>query len=130
MSDEPRMGMAATPDQMNRMRSVLQTKPTQVEEKKKKGKGQRPFVRVTVDSPSLRSEINQIIYGVHWQYQKQILNILRIVTDNEKWDTTRTIVMDIQTEQIETMRALVGRRITDHLMQENKETENGHESRS
>src|SRR2546430_9438621 len=119
------MGMAPTPEQLNRLHQAQITKPT--EGKKKKGKGQRPFVRVTADSPLLKQEVQQILFGVHWQYQKRILDMMKIVTDPSKWDVVRTITMDIQNEQVETQRVLIGQRITDYIIKENKENENGYQ---
>lgn len=113
------VGMAPTPEQLQRvktMQATAQNTPT----KKKKGKESKTVVEVN-DFPLLRVEVQQILYGLHWQYQKKILDILKIVTEPSKWDTVRTIAMDSMTEQIETTRTLVGRRISDYLARENKE---------
>jgi len=125
---EPFKGMAPTPDQMNRARQIQ--KPPETKPKKAKKGESTTRVSLTSGSPplGLKSEVQQIIYGLHWTYQKRVLDIIKIGVPAEKWDTIRIIVMDIITEQVETTRTLVGRRITDHLVEEQeiKENLNGH----
>lgn len=119
---EERAGLAPTPDQMARMR---QLKKAEVKPEKK---GESDRISITSGSPPLgvKSEVQQIIFGLHWTYQKRLLDIIKIGVPVEKWDTIRVIAMDIMTEQVETTRTLVGRRITDHLVEEmNKEKLNG-----
>lgn len=132
-------GMAPTPEQMNSLRQAQMQKPTPVSKKKK---GKESFKGVTVKSDSnptgLRSEVNQILQGLHWTYQKRILDMAQIVCDESKWVLVRQKLMDIMTEQINTTHTLVGQRIISHLAeleemgysetQEIKEIENGHES--
>ena len=124
-----RQGLAPTPEQMARLREVQEIRSDDLEnpveqKRKKRGQGQKPFIRMTSGSPPLKQEINQIIYGIHWQYQKRMLDILKIVTDNEKWDTVRVIALDIINEQVETTHTLIGRRIDDHYreLKENQES--------
>lgn len=113
-------GMAPTPESLNRLRQAQET-PV-----KKEGKSGKRTTIVSGSPPTgVKAEVYQIIYGLHWQYQKRVLDILKIVTDPSKWDTVRTIVMDIENEQIEATRILVGQRITDHLRQEIQENGNG-----
>lgn len=118
-------GMAPSPETMNRLRNA-EAQVITPEPNKKKGRGSHKGVTFVSDSPptGVRAEVNQIIYGLHWQYQKRVLDVLKIVTEPSKWDVVREIVMDIENEHIEALRIIVGQRITDHLRQEQDAKEN------
>lgn len=119
-------GMAPTPDQLDKLREARETQPKP--EKKKKVREPSSVVTMRNDSPPLKQEITQIIYGLHWQYNKRILDLIKVAVPDKKWDTVRVLVMDVQNEHIESLRILVGQRITDYISKENKDingTENG-----
>lgn len=118
---EDRQGMAPTPAQLERMRAVKMAQNHQEKvSKKNKNKGESQSVSLQSGSPPLgvKSDILNILNGKHWEFQKRVLDIIQIAVRPEKWPTIRSIVMEIQTEQVDTQRILIGRRITDHLIQE------------
>jgi hypothetical protein len=121
-------GMAPTPSQMARMRQAGATKPPEKSKSNKKGGSNRTTIRSDSPPLGLKSDVMQILYGLHWTYQKRVLDLAQVAVPSKKWDTFRTIMMDIITEQVETQRTLVGRRITDHLAEQDlKEKLSGYE---
>lgn len=132
-------GMAPTPAQMNALKLAGAQKPTPVT-KKKKGKESQKGVSLKSDSSptGVRSQVNQILESVHWQYQKRVLDMAQIVCEESKWVLVRQKLMDIMTEQVNTTHTLVSQRIADFLadledagfqeVQDSKEIGNGNES--
>lgn len=118
-------GMAPTPEVMEKIRQVQSTQPK--EPKKKKVRASVRTVTMRSDAPPFQQEIVQIMYGLHWQYNKRVLDLIRVAVPEKKWDITRTLVMDVQTEHIDNLRTLVVQRITELLSKEKKDngTENG-----
>lgn len=105
-------GMAPPPDQLVRMRRA----PQAVEEKKN---GEDLEVKPKNESPFFRTEISMIIWSIHWQYQKKLLDIVELLCrDDKQWTTARRMAMDVQNEQVDVLRVMVNKKI-----QENKALE-------
>lgn len=71
--------------------------------------------------PTLRNEVNQLIYSTHWEFQKRVLDHVDAMCATERqWTTMRRILMGIMTEQVEKTRMLVGQRIRQEIYRTNK----------
>jgi hypothetical protein len=118
-------GMAPPPEQLSRMRQA----PRSVEKKDEKS-GDELEMKIKNDSPFFRTEISMIMFSIFWQYQKRILDIVEIFChDDRQWATTRRVLMDIQTEQIDVMRVMVAKAIRESkTVKENSTKENEDES--
>jgi len=113
-------GLAPTPEQLQKMVEVGAQRSDELE------LGDVPQNEIRQEefpdgvamgiTPTLRNEVNQIIWSTHWEYQKRILDqIESIIVSDRQWTIVRKIVMGVMTEQVERMRLLVGQRIRQEM---------------
>lgn len=104
-------GMAPTPRQLERLKGALQDSSVEEEEDLSVSEFP-PRPRGMGSAPPLHKEITQIMWSVHWQYQKRILDHVQAASSSDRqWIILRRIMMEIMTEQLDKMQALVGQRI-------------------
>jgi hypothetical protein len=108
-------GMAPTPNQLEKLREIEEAQEGDVHDNAIRQEDFPNGVTEGVAFP-LRHEVNQIIWGTHWEYQKRILDhVEAIVASDRQWVVVRKILMAIMTEQVERTRTLVSQRIKQEL---------------
>lgn len=73
-------------------------------------------------NPTLGAEVSQLIYSVHWEHQKRILDYIESVISNDRqWTMVRKLLMNIMTEQVDKTKLLVSQKIRQELHKEPEE---------
>jgi hypothetical protein len=113
-------GMAPTPERLEKIMQAVGRETEKLDAEPESGNVPEYEIR-TEDFPdgvytgitaTLRTEVTQIIYSTHWEYQKRVLDhVEAVIASDRQWAIVRRILMGIMTEQMEKTRLLVGQRI-------------------
>lgn len=128
-------GMAPSPAQLEKIMKVAQEEGSEVDSE---GGDVLPQYEIRTEdfpdgvqmgiTPTLRNEVNQIIYSTHWEYQKRVLDhVDAACTTDRQWTSLRRILMGIMTEQVEKTRLLVSQRIRQELYKVTEPEESNNE---
>ena len=109
---EGKFGMAMPPDKMEALRQARHSAGIDEEEN---GEPSGPAQIVMRDEAfpdgiqegtplGLSKEVKQIVYALHWQFQKQILDIVQAALGHkeQQWLVVRKLMLDVSTTQIKT----------------------------
>lgn len=80
--------------------------------------GEHVSATITGSSP-LAMSLCGVLRGVHWEYQKRLLDQMEILCHSDRqWQVARRIAQDIQNEQVRRQEAFVRQFIAEHVSQD------------
>jgi hypothetical protein len=71
----------------------------------------------------LDQELREIVYSLHWQFQKQIFDIVQAAIGHNpvQFPVVRKLIMDISTAQVKTQLRMIQKRFSQEMEKDGKE---------